>query len=104
MTMNAPSKSARQALSGIVDFPELSAGDLAALERLGPARVCSLLAQTSRGARLHITQGPYDKDACLWLDWKAARAALWVKAGVFLAFIAAVAGVLSAVEGWLALK
>lgn len=84
--------------------PNLSAGDLAELEKLGREQVRRLLAQTSKGARLYVTSGPYDKDACLWLDWKAERRRLLDKLAVFLAGIAAVAGIVAAVEGWLALS
>lgn len=38
-----------------------------------------------------------------WLKWKGARDARWIKAGVWLALVAALAGVIAAVEGWLAL-
>ena len=83
--------------------PVLSEEDFAELERLGAEKVRRLLAQRPWGSRLHVTHGPYDQAACVWLDWKAARAAMWNKTAVLLALMAAIASVVAAVEGWLAL-
>ena len=47
-----------------------------------------------------VTRGEVER----WLAWKAARASAWNVAGVFLALVAAVAGIVAAVEGWLSLR
>jgi hypothetical protein len=84
--------------------PDISASDLADLEKLGVEAVRAQLA-THSGLNLVVgPTGPSKEVVYKWLDWKSAKADLWNKAAVVLAFVAAIASVVAAVEGWPSLK
>jgi len=79
--------------------PKIAPDELAELERLGVEGVRDRL-RRSAADKIYITHGPYRDKVCEWLHWKAAKSDLWIKAGVILAAIAAIAGVVAAIEGW----
>jgi len=84
--------------------PGILSSDLAELEKLGPEAVRVRLAKQNIGDRLSITHGPYPEEVYKWLAWKQAKADWWNKATLISSVVAAVAGIVAAVEGWLALS
>ena len=90
--------------------PELTPEVEAALERHGVDGLRAILSgypidatdpqqRILVGKKLQVERGKIED----WMTWKAGIAALWIQAGVMLALIAAVAGIIAAVEGWPAL-
>jgi hypothetical protein len=73
-------------------------------EKLTPEAVRVRLAKHNEGDRLFITAGPYPDDVYKWLAWKQAKTDWWSKVIVISSVLAAMAGIVAAVESWLALS